>query len=99
MQLSKYDHREQKNFCRHLYRQIKKCCENPKSKLYQYYGKMGITCQFTSALELEWVYRRDRVDLMREPYLGRLKPKCPFSRKNCLFIERKMSLKEFLDRY
>ena len=84
---NQYDHKNKKRFCLMLYRQVKRYCNNTESYLYRWYGGKGVKCMFTSALEIEYLYKRDSVEQMTEPCLSRKRCNGNFSRGNCFFCE------------
>jgi hypothetical protein len=95
---NKFDSKDKKKYCRLLYRQLKMACENKNSLLYLFYGAKGIKCELSSTSELECLYIRDKVDLMNEPFLARRNENSSFSRENCYFYDRKVTLKEIFKR-
>lgn len=64
----------------------KRRCEEPGHNRYQYYGAKGIEFKL-STMDMEKLYERDRVDLMRKPQLHRKKDTKNYTFKNCEFIE------------
>lgn len=93
-----YDCKNKKAYCLTIYRQIKRYCENPESKLYYNYGAKGIKCQFTSSLEIEYLYARDNAFAMEEPWLIRKNDSGNFSRENCYFVEALTHIREACER-
>lgn len=62
--------------------------------MYPLYGGKGIKCDFGSAVEIGFLYTRDHVDEMNDPYLARKKVNGNFSHKNCYFYDTKMTVKQ-----
>jgi hypothetical protein len=61
-------------------------CTNPKDRKYKYYGGRGVQNLLTLD-DLQFLYDRDRPDLMRKPSIDRRERTGNYERDNCRFIE------------
>lgn len=61
-------------------------CEDPEDKGFEFYGGRGIEARLSIA-DLEWLYERDRPDLMIRPSLDRIDNDGHYERLNCRFLE------------
>jgi len=61
-------------------------CANPKDKKFKHYGGRGIRNMLTLE-DLQFLYERDRPDLMQEPSIDRKDVAGHYDRNNCQFIE------------
>ncbi len=93
----KCDYKDRKKYSILLCRQLRRYCRNQKSLLYPFYGGKGLKCEFRKAKEIEELYTRDGVDQMNEPFLARWDENGNFSRKNCYFMDSKITVQEFIN--
>lgn len=61
-------------------------CSDPEDKRYENYGGLGIQSDLSIA-DMEFLYERDRPDLMVRPSLDRKDNDGPYIRDNCQFLE------------
>src|SRR3990167_8253382 len=61
-------------------------CTNPKDKRFKNYGGRGIKT-FLTLEDLQFLYERDRPDLMRRPSIDRIENEGNYERDNCRFLE------------
>jgi hypothetical protein len=61
-------------------------CTNPKDKRYKDYGGRGIKT-FLTLEDLQFLYERDRPDLMSRPSVDRKENDDHYTRDNCQFLE------------
>ena len=66
---------------------IKQRCENINCKDYKYYGGRGIENRLTEE-DCEFMYHRDRADLMINPSIDRIDNDGNYELSNCEYIER-----------
>lgn len=67
-------------------------CRDPKHRDYPNYGGRGITCNLKAA-DLEFLWLRDRGDLLQRPSLDRIDSNQGYTVENCRFIEFSLNAK------
>lgn len=81
------EHKDKKQYCVTIFRRYKKACENPNGLLYPSYGARGIKFQFSSFREIIFLYERDKVSEMTNPYFVMIDNTGDLNRDNCIFID------------
>lgn len=71
---------------RHILKDIKKRCDNPKNNRYYCYGGRGIECRITEE-ELKELWFRDKARLLDRPSIDREDNDGHYEYSNCKFIE------------
>ena len=70
---------------RHTFHNIKYRCNTPSCKNYKSYGGRGIKC-LLSLEDLNFLWKRDRADLMKRPHLHRINSDGNYELSNCVFL-------------
>jgi hypothetical protein len=81
-----------------LYEEIYRQCNKSWSKLYKFYGALGIRCLFKDAGDIKKLFDRDNAQAMEEPTLVRKNLKKNFSLLNCYFVEAQNYILDLLDK-
>jgi hypothetical protein len=78
--------------------EIKRRCNNPKTKGYYRYGGRGIKCLITEE-ELKFLWFRDKAYLMKKPSIDRIDNDGNYCLNNCRYIERVINAKRGIQEY
>lgn len=77
------------------YKHAKRRCNNSNHKYYKWYGGRGIKFLLTHE-DMEFLWKRDNADKMKEPSIDRINKNGNYELKNCQFIE--MNINRIKDR-
>ncbi len=69
-----------------ILKNIKQRCENPKNDHYKYYGARDIV-NYLTIEDCEFIYKRDKARLMKQPSIDRKDNDENYTLDNCVFIE------------
>lgn len=81
-----------------IFRRLKRYCTNPNSRQYRDYGGRGAKFDFSSALEIKFLWDRDNPSGMENPWFVTKKFSKKYNIKTCQFIEWLDHLDEWAQR-